>query len=57
MRPFEQAGSSTQQLLVDRRMGVTPRHEHQPRAAKTRTRRRALRMAVATSLAAVASWR
>jgi hypothetical protein len=57
MRPFEQADPSTQQLLVDRRIGVAPRHEHQPRAAKTRTRRRALRVAVANSLAAVAMWR
>ena len=57
MRPFEQADPRTQQHLVDRRMGVAPRHEQQPRAAKTRTRRRALRVAVATSLAAVAAWR
>ena len=57
MRPFQQADPRTQQLLVDRRMGVSPRHEHQTRAAKTRTRRRPLRVAVATALAAVASWR
>lgn len=57
MRPFEQADPRTQQLLVERRMGGIPRHEHQSRAPKVRTRRRALRVAVATSLAAVASWR
>jgi hypothetical protein len=57
MRPFEQAGPRTQQLLVDRRMGAGPRHEHQPRAVQTRTRRRAPRVALATALAAVASWR
>ena len=53
MRPFEQAHPRTQELLVDRQMGVIPRHEHQPRAAKTRTRRRTLRVAIATSLAAL----
>ncbi len=54
MRPFEQADTRTQQLLVDRQMGVTAHHEHQPRGTKTtRTRRRPLRVAVATALAAL----
>ena len=52
MRPFQQADHNTQQLLVDRRMGAAPRHDHQPRTAAPRRRRRALRVAVATALAA-----
>lgn len=52
MRPFQQADHNTQQLLVDRRMGAAPRHDHQPRTTAPRRRRRALRVAVATALAA-----